>query len=60
MPKKIEEKNEFFESLTTGLEAAIEHAKRDPDRDRAFWLRHHGRGRLPLCVPDPAICLDLY
>ena len=27
MAKKIEEKNEFFESLKTGLEAAIEHAK---------------------------------
>ena len=27
MAKKIEEKNEFFESLRTGLEAAIEHAK---------------------------------
>lgn len=26
MAKKIEEKNEFFESLRTGLEAAIEHA----------------------------------
>ncbi|CAN5443731.1 DNA-binding transcriptional regulator [soil metagenome] len=27
MAKKIEEKNDFFESLKTGLEAAIEHAK---------------------------------
>ena len=27
MAKKIDEKNEFFESLRTGLEAAIEHAK---------------------------------
>lgn len=27
MAKKIEEKNEFFESLKSGLEAAIEHAK---------------------------------
>ena len=27
MAKKIEEKNEFFESLRSGLEAAIEHAK---------------------------------
>lgn len=27
MAKKIEEKNEFFESLRTGTEAAIEHAK---------------------------------
>ena len=27
MAKKIEEENEFFERLKTGLEAAIEHAK---------------------------------
>ena len=27
MAKKTEEKNEFFESLKAGLEAAIEHAK---------------------------------
>src|SRR4051812_14101402 len=27
MTKKVEEKNEFFESLKTGLESAIEHAK---------------------------------
>jgi len=27
MAKKTEEKNEFFESLKTGLEAAIDHAK---------------------------------
>jgi len=27
MAKKVEEKNGFFESLKTGLEAAIEHAK---------------------------------
>lgn len=27
MAKKIKEKNEFFESLRTGMEAAIEHAK---------------------------------
>ena len=27
MAKKIEAKNEFFESLRTGLEATIEHAK---------------------------------
>jgi putative transcriptional regulator len=27
MAKKIEERNEFFESLKTGLEAAIDHAK---------------------------------
>ena len=27
MAKKIEEKNEFFENLKSGLEAAIEHAK---------------------------------
>ena len=27
MAKKIEEKNEFFESLRSGLESAIEHAK---------------------------------
>lgn len=27
MAKKIEEKNEFFESLKTGLEAAVEYAK---------------------------------
>ena len=27
MAKKIEEKNEFFENLRSGLESAIEHAK---------------------------------
>lgn len=27
MTKKIEEKNEFFENLRSGLEAAIDHAK---------------------------------
>jgi len=27
MTKKLKEKNEFFERLKTGLEAAIEHAK---------------------------------
>lgn len=29
MAKKVEEKNEFFESLRSGLNAAIDHAKGD-------------------------------